>query len=368
MVFKYLVLSDIHLGHNTNKTHKIVEDLQLFFKEYRKQIDQVDMIVLAGDIFDKLLTNNSLDFNLAVSWLAELILYCKDQNKILRILEGTPSHDWKQARVVSTIIDKLNIELNYKYIETLYIEKLDNGLTILYIPDEYKHTAVEVYEDVKKILKDHKLTSVDIAIIHGQFKYQLPDHLDLKSSHIEEDYLNIVKHYISIGHIHTSSVYDRILAQGSFDRLAHNEEEDKGGMIVTIDTEQGDSYTRLINKHATIYKTIKFEQDTNIDKMLKVLNKELSKLPDYSYVRVITNNDKFTVKSLTELKERYNKINIKIENKDNKEVKKIIDKDIVLDTFNITKDNIGELLDQEVSGILSVSEFKIYKEEIEQVI
>ena len=43
-----------------------------------------------------------------------------------------------------------------------------------------------------------------------------------------------------------SSVFERILAQGSFDRLAHNEEEDKGGIVVTIDKVNGNHSYRFI--------------------------------------------------------------------------------------------------------------------------
>ena len=367
MVFKYLVLSDIHLGHNINKTENIINHLELFFKEYRKEIEKVNMIILAGDVFDRLLTNNSLDFNLAIAWLTELIIYCKTRNIQLRILEGTPSHDWKQAKVVTTIIEKLKLEIDYKYIDTIYIERLDNGLTILYIPDEYKHTASGVYTDVKKLIKENKLTEVDIAIMHGQFKYQLPEHLDLKSSHIEEDYLSIVKHYISIGHIHTGSVYNRIIAQGSFDRLAHNEEEDKGGVIITIDTNKGNSYKLLVNKHATIFKTVKFKDEVNIEKMLKELNSIVNKLPENSNVRIITTNDKFTPNLLTSLRNNFNKVNIKIENKEVKK-EKIIDKVMTLDTFSITKENIVELLDQEVINVFNKVEMEIYRQELNKVV
>ena len=55
-------------------------------------------------------------------WLTELIVFCKQHDIILRILEGTPSHDRNQSKVITSIIKKLNIELDYKYIDTLYIE------------------------------------------------------------------------------------------------------------------------------------------------------------------------------------------------------------------------------------------------------
>ena len=50
----YLVLSDIHLGHNINTTENIINNLQLYFKDNYKEFSKLDMICIAGDVFDKL--------------------------------------------------------------------------------------------------------------------------------------------------------------------------------------------------------------------------------------------------------------------------------------------------------------------------
>ena len=82
------------------------------------------------------------------------------------------------------------------------------------------------------------LTKVDYAVMHGQFDYQLPKHITGMPRHDSQKYLDIVKHYIFIGHIHTHSVYDRIIAQGSFDRLTHGQEEPKGYVVSIVDDEE----------------------------------------------------------------------------------------------------------------------------------
>lgn len=345
----YLVLSDIHLGHNTNKTKDIVNNLRTYFMENYKIFHKLDMIIIAGDIFDKLLLNNSENYILATEWLTELIMYCKKHNIILRILEGTPSHDWKQAKVLTTILEKLNVELDYKYIDTLYIE--DNsklGITILYIPDEYKHNAKDTYNDVLKLLKKNNLLEVDIAIIHGQFHYQLPM-VKLDSSHTEDDYLNIVKHYISVGHIHTSSIYNRILAQGSFDRLAHNEEEDKGGMLITITNNGNDSYRFIKNKHSKIYKTFDYG-DKDLEYILKDLDKKLNKYPIGSNIRILSNQYELLNKNMLEFSKRYKGYNFKL-TKPKEEVIKVnlLDKKVNILCFPITRENIVYLLEVELA-------------------
>lgn len=365
----YLVLSDIHLGHNINNTENIINNLQLYFKDNYKEFSKLDMICIAGDVFDKLLVSSSIDFILSTEWLTELIVFCKQHDIILRILEGTPSHDRNQSKVITSIIRKLNIELDYKYIDTLYIEHHNRlGIDILYIPDEYKHKAEDTYKEVLELLTERKLKKVDIAFIHGQFHYQLPM-VKLDSSHNMEDYLNIVKYYISVGHIHTPSVYERIIAQGSFDRLAHNEEEDKGGVVITL-TEKESSFKFVYNKNAMIFKTYRFDKES-IEEITNVLDKDLKKMKDKSNIRIISNSEEFLSNNIKDLRLRYPNINIKIEKSKNKEENKfnIIEELPKIETFSITKDNILDLITLELNKYsLTEKEIKELKSEVINII
>lgn len=331
---KYLVISDIHLGHNNTKTDFIINNLKSFFIKYNKELTGIKIIFLAGDVFDRLLTTHSVDYVLAYEWLMELYIHCIRNDICLRVLEGTPSHDWKQATMFSMIIKKINQQADFKYIDKLYIEKNNKlGISILYIPDEYKPKATDTYAEVLKLLQENELSKVDIAVMHGQFKYQLP--IVLESSHDENDYLNIVKHYIHIGHIHTPSTFNRIIANGSFDRLKHGEEENKGAILATIGEEE-DSFVFLENRKAKIYKTITFE---NEEKLME----DIKTLPKGSNVRIMI-HDKLDVTDHT--LDKINKLGIS--------VKLVIDKkeDVVkksfltemVDTFTITKENISELV------------------------
>lgn len=365
----YLVLSDIHLGRNINNTENIINNLQLYFKDNYKEFSKLDMICIAGDVFDKLLVSSSIDFILSTEWLTELIVFCKQYDIILRILEGTPSHDRNQSKVITSIIRKLNIELDYKYIDTLYIEHHNRlGIDILYIPDEYKHKAEDTYKEVLELLTERKLKKVDIAFIHGQFHYQLPM-VKLDSSHNMEDYLNIVKYYISVGHIHTPSVYERIIAQGSFDRLAHNEEEDKGGVVITL-TEKESSFKFVYNKNAMIFKTYRFDKES-IEDITNILDKDLKKMKDKSNIRIISNSEEFLSGNIKDLRLRYPNINIKIEKSKNKEENKfnIIEELPKIETFSITKDNILDLITLELNKhSLTEKEIKELKSEVINII
>lgn len=364
MKFKYLVISDIHLGHHINKTNKIIENLDKFFLDYSKVIKDINAIFLAGDIFDRLLNSSSQEFILINDWITRIVKFTKEKKIMLRILEGTHSHDWNQAKVVTSILEQLNIEIDYKYIDTIYIEKNKKyDVNILYIPDDYNPDSKVTYQQVQKVLKENHLQEVDIAIMHGAFHYQLPG-VTLLSSHTESDYLDIVKHYINIGHIHKHTINGKILAQGSFDRLAHGEEEDKGAIVVTIDTNKENNFIFLKNKYAMVFKTIDLE-DKFMEETITYLDKELKKYKDGSSIRLISNKLEINIETI---RKRYSNLLFKLETKKEKENKyKILEQDLILEEFTITKDNIKELLDKEIEPYKWSEEYmKIYSDTIEK--
>lgn len=365
---KYITMSDLHLGHPNNSTENIVSNLRYFFQSNYKIIKTLDIIFIAGDIFHKLLSSNSIDMELANEWLTELVMICKLNNIKLRILEGTPSHDWRQAKIVYNILAKSKLDVDFKYITTLHIEKMDDlGLSILYVPDEYKHDASETYKDVIKLMKQNNLTQVDIAIMHGAFNYQLP--VKLKSSHNEADYLSIVKYYISVGHIHTPSVFDRILAQGSFDRTAQSEEEDKGCMLITISKDNKKEYVFLKNTRAMEFKTLRYPGMSFEDILLR-LKIDLVPIKKGSRIRVIYSKDK-PIKVTKTISNVYPDYFFKFEHETVKEIditKRVIDV-AVINSFKITKENVLELLRPEIGKhSLSALELNVLDSELHMVL
>lgn len=344
---KYLVLSDIHLGANKNDTKNIIDNLRLFFRDNHKLFKTLDFIFLAGDVFDKLLASSSMEYLLAVEWLTEVVKYCKHNKIRLRILEGTPSHDWKQSKVVDTVLKELEIDVDFKYISTLDIEQNNElGIDILYVPDEYKHKAKETFEDVKKLLAEKNLTKVDIAIMHGQFNYQLP--IVLESSHTEEDYLNIVNFYISIGHIHSSSVNGRILAQGSFDRLAMGEEEKKGGMFIQIFHNNTMEFKFIENKNARIFKTLNYKNLT-LEDILSRIDKDLDLIPRDSYVRLDVDDQENLNKIIKPIRDKYLHLNITLGKTEKAKIDITDELSHIeaVESFHITPENIESLLMEE---------------------
>ena len=302
---KYLVISDIHLGHAKNTTQDIVKNLRTYFEDFNDRgfFTELDIIFIAGDLFDRLLDLSNSDVSIIQVWVFDLMRFCARHNIQLRMLLGTPSHDWKQYSIIESVLRISMLDLDFKYINDITIERNPLGINILYVPDVIRPSADKVLEDVQQLMSDNHLDQVDIAIMHGMFEYQLGNIPKCINTHNSAIYQNLVRYLVHIGHIHTFSTCGRIIAQGSFDRIAHGEEEPKGGVYVEI--KQGEVIHRFIeNKDAKTYKTITFKSK-DLEKCIPQLEKALAKLRIGSFVRLKADKDHPLLASLQQVKSDY---------------------------------------------------------------
>jgi DNA repair exonuclease SbcCD nuclease subunit len=299
-----LFISDIHLFHRRNSTADIVTNLQTYLSVYRTQ-KPLDLLVLGGDVFDRLVEFQSPDVHEACVWVAWLLELCSQANIRLRILEGTPRHDWGQSLIFDTIAKAMRSSVDMRYINTLCVEVMsDWDMSILYIPDEWTDQASKTYQLALEALANQGLTQVDIAVMHGMFQYQLPIPQVMPSVHNEHDYLKIVRYVISIGHVHTHSHYERILAQGSFDRLAHGEEEAKGGIECTLYPDGRYDWQFRENVDAKVFITIPLKFMT-VEDSAKYLERKVRKLPKNSYVRLKAKSDHPAILAFDSLRQQF---------------------------------------------------------------
>lgn len=278
------VVSDIHMGNRRNPAAEIVENLRREFPD-TPETGELDVIFLAGDVFDELLQLSHADVDDIDFWIADFLRMCKKRNIAIRVLRGTPSHDWNQPRRFVTLNEAARIEADLKYVSTLsieYIEHLD--IHVLYVPDEWELTTEKTLAQVRSLLKAKGLTKVDYAIMHGQFEYQLPSHVKAPK-HDSAAYLELVSEFVFIGHVHTFSQNDRIVAQGSFDRLCHGEEAPKGHVRFF---KYDDGTHRLVfreNTGAKRFDTINCK-GLDLEQTLAKIHAAVNSLPDGSYVRL----------------------------------------------------------------------------------
>lgn len=284
---RYVVISDVHLGCRTTPAEFILNNLQVFFGDFRatSQFADVDAIFIAGDLWDDTLELASPVWLRFILWFNEFMRWCARQNIAVRILEGTPRHDRRQSAAVEQLVEALQIDVDFKYIPSLSIEMFERlGLSVLYVPDECRPTAEAIRRDAEALLNEHRLEKVDTAIMHGMFKFQLGTIPMNPKVHEEQWWLEHVRYYLNIGHVHSMRTYERILGQGSFDRLAHGEEAPKGGMLIEEVAPGEWIHFFVENKGAKIYKTVDITGDTEV--ALKLIDREIRELPQGSYVRI----------------------------------------------------------------------------------
>lgn len=371
---KYLAFGDQHLGHTRNSTEDKINALNEFFKVNEKEFKDVDIIISHGDEFDRIINNGTDEFKLIFTWFLNLVKFCHTHKIKLRFVEGTSSHSFKQLEILSVMINLLNFDVDLKYFDALTIEYMEDlDLSILYVPDELNHKAKDTFVEIKALLKEHNLTQVDIAAVHGAFHFQLPM-VYLESSHTEEDFLSVVKHYITVGHIHTPMIYERIIGQGSVDRDKHGEEEAKGAMLLELDrTGMGkDKFTFIENKKAKIFKKLTINQ-TEYDKVVNYLDKNILKYPKDSYFMLNMPFDSPILAYYDDIRINYKNYNFKINKLGLEEYTAKLGDSIIktkeLKVVSITKDNIKSLIDEEIKITkLDNNELQILNEELKELL
>lgn len=301
-----LVLSDVHLGHRNTPMPFILKNLKTFFKDFavKDNFDDLKVIFIAGDLWDEVVHFSNEHLPAFMVFWFQFCSWCLFKGIKVRLLKGTPLHDGNQGKTVTAYTKTAFPALDYAYYDDIAIETItDLELTVLYVPDECRTTAEQAYQDVRTALYDANRTSVDIAIMHGMFTFQLGDIPMSSKVHREKDYLDIVDGFVAIGHIHSASQYERIFAQGSFDRIAHGEEGDKGALYFHEAELDHWEPVFLVNSGAKIYKTITIKPQTK-DPLLKV-EAFAKTLPDFSFLRIVADEGSDILQSVDVVAKRF---------------------------------------------------------------
>lgn len=348
--FKVASISDIHLGHHRTRTPFILDNLRRAFPD-NDETGELDLIFFAGDVFDRLLSFASEDVQEITFWLMELFDICRRRDIMVRVLEGTPSHDWKQSRIFTTVNRLMGEKVDLKYVDTLSIEHIPRfDMTVLYVPDEWaENDADTTWKQVNDLMRSLALDKVDFACMHGMFTYQHP--VSSHACHVMDRYLSIVRHYIFIGHVHNRSQYERILAQGSFDRDTHGQEAPKGHYRVTVEEGQDDVIEFVENYGAKIYMTIDLA-GLPLDKALWNL-KKLQDYPDGSHFRLVTRRDDELFSSMATVRETYPQYvwTTQLEDLKTQETSLQQEEEDIPQPISITPDNVVSLIQARLRGV-----------------
>ena len=260
MIFTTAVIADIHFG--AVKPAQLMSELRVEFLSFIKD-RYIDMIVIAGDFYNSVLSLNSQSALASFEFMYELLTIC-EQNKIryVRIIEGTLSHDNFQIRNFSQYEEMDTV--NFRII-TEACDEVIEGMNILYIPEEYKTNPKSYYKPYFTKPKKY----YDMIFGHGMFKEtsfttELGENSVSKAPILDSKLVgSICKGPVFFGHIHTSQIIRKhIYYVGSFSRWVYGQEEEKGFYLTAYNTDTSEYAVEFVVNHmAKRYDTLKLFLD-----------------------------------------------------------------------------------------------------------
>lgn len=254
-----LFISDVHLLHRRTPTHVIVDNLRRMLTP--ELLTSIDALYILGDLWDDSRHLRQEDTQTALDFVMELVQLSKLFNFGLRVVEGTPSHDHNQSRIITTMNKAVGGDV--VYLEEIGIFRDERlNMNVGYVKDEYKNTAAETEAEMKEIMKTHGLSQVDFFAMHGCFTFQLP--VFKPESFNERFWCPRAKYGIFIGHDHRPKLNGKIRVTGTPDRLSQGEEEDKGITVVDFVDNKAHAYF-VVNERAVPYITVRgFDNDDEL--------------------------------------------------------------------------------------------------------
>lgn len=260
-------ISDIHLGNNKVDIGTLAYRLDKYLVP---KIKDCDLLVLGGDILDMILSFDHKLMPMLLDMLLQLLREANKYNVVVRLIRGTYSHDRNQLSNLVTLHHACNLTNDFKYFDKIdveYIPSLD--VKLLYLPDDLPYGSSDAVIDVvKALLAGNNWDGVDYAVVHGNFTHVYPENIaSLPKILYTHEQFSFVKRYVLVGHVHTGSIYENIIYNGSFDRLRHNEEEDKG-YIYIIDDGVDAKIQFIKNEDATPFITLDLSKYEDIDEAI----------------------------------------------------------------------------------------------------
>ncbi len=278
---------DIHLGHPRTPTALIVDNLWKALPD-NAQTSELDLVILAGDIFDRQIPFSDDNTVYVHLWIHSLLKLCVKHGIILRVLEGTRSHDWGQPREIVRLNGTYGIGADVRYIDTLELEWIAPlEMRVLWVPDEYRVKAIDTQREVESLLSEKGWDKVDFTVLHGMFTHQAPPGAQGKlDTHDPQWYQSITRYFVFGAHIHQQSVYGNILAAASFDRLSHGDEGPKGHYRVFVHSDGTANSVHVENKGAKIYKSFNVPI-MGAEEAIKWILKRVEGYPEGSAFRLV---------------------------------------------------------------------------------
>lgn len=260
---KAILTADWHLGHPRTMTIDTAYSIKKYL--FPKLTKEIDILFIAGDVFDGKLSMNSIDADIVIGLFIDIFNICFINDIIIRIVRGTYSHDQHQLRFITKLFNKSQVPVDFKAIDTLSIEHIDKlNIDVAYMPDNLPYSSKnEVLDHLRTLFFTTGINKVDYVIFHGEF-----DHLnfgpDRDNAYSVDDFKPLCSGLVLSGHEHKPCRHGNIIYAGSFNRLAHGEEEAKGFWLI-----DGVKTSFVENEDAVKYITVDYSGEINLETLLK---------------------------------------------------------------------------------------------------
>lgn len=219
MNFKILATGDIHIG--VIDVEKFINKELPYLKETFLKV-KPNILLLNGDLTEW--ADNLITSSKEGEALSKLLTLCRDlciENKcLLRIIEGTKSHDGKNTyNLMHLIRDDTKTLYNnipiVRYIDIMDREVININneiITIGYLPEPFYSTYDDFLNDFKAYINN-----VDVLCFHGMLDVAIPQLKQINSQYNlarsmviqNKDLLTHVKYVNICSHVHMEINYDR---------------------------------------------------------------------------------------------------------------------------------------------------------------
>lgn len=273
MIYKILTVADIHFGYYPAEL--LYDEFKLIIKTIEER--EPDAVVIAGDYYETRLSLSSPHSVYAIKAFSDLLKICERKNIKIRMIRGTSSHD-PENQLISLATMANTTKCDFKLFNIVDEEDLFPEFKVLYIPEEYMEDKDEYYKDYF----DKKYNAI---FGHGMFEETSfsshSDHSMKKYPIFNSKFMeSICDGPIVFGHIHKSqTIRDRIIYTGSLTRSKFGEEEEKGFIISTFDTNSKETiHEFIVNSKAMRFDTIEITPESPVFTML--LNEQINYLKE----------------------------------------------------------------------------------------
>lgn len=300
----YLFLADIHLGVAISED-VFMKSLDFAFDIIDKSDEECHQIFVCGDLFDRKL--NTQELGLAARFMLKLLCNGKrkDNGNIgVTFIHGTYSHDQEQYMIFIPIIERIT-GVRVRYIDKACTFKLENGKTVLALPQEYG--------DIDYI--PFFRNKYDIIIGHGPMSSINDEPCPSGSSEIcmPADVFGDISNICVFGHYHEFINFGKnVFYAGSMLRWKFGEPSQK--VILTCDDKW--NVTKHINPYAVDFVKVdifspdqlrnKISDDITTPHRFIIHCKENELNEYHSIMNIYKKNKMITCKFISEKNDKYN--------------------------------------------------------------